>query len=983
MEHHLIKSIFSIREPTWVFKTGVQRAEYQDRQDLGFILHTGNNLTVRQVNPEFKKAIVLLLLPFDEAHSFLGTPRLEVTNEWREIIVNTNSVPFADTPYGNTSARLEFQVSCAGVTPLPIYHRGDNETKFFTDWTKYNSSFALVKNTHIQLLLPIRLRHLSKNLAYHSNVFESLNDMLDFFKSFINFLDSLLGFDGSSYTNQIPENRHFMTVTKSKWFYDAFQLRYLDLWIQQPTVDLLSEISGGYYYLMHQTFFDDNYFENYYHSGNILRKFYNILFEFQYFESVKPNDTTNTFSHFKFLETTERRLYNDFLSDKNIFSTTIPYSAEVIFLLILTQSAGTNALTEMHKGYRSTVNQDFVADMANTILLNKYCSEYSLIDYTSFFQRWGYTVNANRWSIYPAVAMLVDVVPAHVLPAARALLAHRVVYSSNFQLALNEDIAPLGLQGDLTLLLQPDKNYTGMHLFIKDGVNVIREKLLRQNVSSVQFKGLPIGIYTVEFRGKVVQQYIPSQQYVFVKEKQDPITFYFDIVDGSQVLNPVIYFFGYSNKPFGSLIVTFTQKQKTLKFKIYEYNPNVFQIPQDGEVYAAVQVTNENGTIYEKVIKELTDTVEDVINLDEGDVIKIYHNETKQKLRSQNTVIDLSSKENNWLVTTRGLVNLKLQNNPLIAIDLYAEAIFKDIFKRSLSFYLSEDKKQLLAAIRSLPARYRELYFGKYGVLFPQIINTITLLMKSKNVEALEGLTVQLENDDFVQQRTVRYGEVQFQNLPLGSYFVKFPREELRYLDVRPTVINVDNPEFITNIVFKKIHKIKLDDAFIKYTSSQNTTIEKLLISVVDGAAIITVVGITEIPDTADVNTYILVRSVRGFEKYNKIIGGANATVIANQSSMLEPGDVMEVYRSDAIDQLKQISVWVVTDYGIQRTPEENLKVKIEESANAIEENLAYISSAIFSLAEPDRAEYRRKYVDLLSCYGNETMSENKELYWV
>lgn len=938
------------------------------------------------MKPEFRKAIVLLLLPFDEGHSFLGTPRLEVSSEWRDITINIDSVPFADTPYGNTSASIEFQASCAGVSPLPVYQRGDNETKFFIEWTAHNSSFALAKNTHIQLLIPISLRPLSKNLAHHSNVFESLNDILDFFKSFIIFLDSLLGFDGSSYTNQIPENRHFMTVTKSKWFYDSFQLRYLDLWLQQPTVDLLSEISGGYYYLMHQTFLDDNYFENYYHSGNILRKFYNILFEFQYFENVKPNDTlSNTFSHFKFLEMTERHLYTDFLSDNNIFSTTVSYSAEVIFLLILTQSAGTNALTEMHKGYRSMINQAFTAEITNTILLNKYCSEYSLIDYTSFFERWGYSVTSNIWSVYPAVAMLVDVVPTHVLPAARALLAHRVIYSSNFQLVLNEDIAPLGVHGDLTLLLQPDINFMGLHVFIKDGNNVIREKMLRQKAMSVQFQNIPIGIYTVEFRGKVMQQYIPNQQYVFVKEKQEPISFYFESIDGSEVLDPLIHFFGYNNKPFASLTVTFTSKQKALKFKVSEYNPNIFQIPRDGEIYALVQVINENGKKYEKVIKELAENVENVVNLTEGDIIKVYHNETKERLRSQNAVIDFSSKENNWLVTTRGLVNLKLKNNPLIAIDLCAEAIFKDFLKRSLSFYLSEDKKQLLAAIRSLPARQSELYLGKYGVLFPQPINSVTLVMKSENVEALEGLTIQLENDDFVQQRTVRFGEVQFQNLPFGTYYVKFPREELRYLDVRPTLIFVDKSEFVKNVVFKKIRKIKLDDAFIKYTASINTTVEKLIIATVEGTAIISVVGITVVPNLTDVNTYILVRSARGFEKYNKIIGGANVTVNTNESSTLEPGDAMEVYSSDTIDQLTLASTWLVTDYGIQRTPEENIKEKIEDTANAIEENLAYLSNAIFSLAEPDRADYRTKYISLLSCNGNDTnyALENKALYWV
>ncbi|EUJ45955.1 hypothetical protein [Listeria riparia] len=48
------REIFSLEEPTWIFKSGMGRGKHHDRQDLGFILKENTKLKVRQVNVNFK-----------------------------------------------------------------------------------------------------------------------------------------------------------------------------------------------------------------------------------------------------------------------------------------------------------------------------------------------------------------------------------------------------------------------------------------------------------------------------------------------------------------------------------------------------------------------------------------------------------------------------------------------------------------------------------------------------------------------------------------------------------------------------------------------------------------------------------------------------------------------------------------------------------------------------------------------------------------
>ena len=81
----------------------------------------------------------------------------------------------------------------------------------------------------------------------------------------------------------------------------------------------------------------------------------------------------------------------------------------------------------------------------------------------------------NRVAGYPAVASLADIVSENELVRARQLIDPNYLINSNFELVTNEEIASLGLAGDLTIEILPSdlSNFEGLTVELKDGATII------------------------------------------------------------------------------------------------------------------------------------------------------------------------------------------------------------------------------------------------------------------------------------------------------------------------------------------------------------------------------------------------------------------------------------------------------------------------------------------------------------------------------
>lgn len=144
------KEITSLEEPTWVFKTGMSRAKYHDRQDLGVVLNAGATIKIRKSsNADGYKSLSLWLLANDRKLEKSVT----VTNDWQTVTTTSSVVPFINTPYGEKNAEIEYEIEGAS-TQLPIYDQKNSEAAFFSDWDASNAGFGLIKSDKFQLLIP-------------------------------------------------------------------------------------------------------------------------------------------------------------------------------------------------------------------------------------------------------------------------------------------------------------------------------------------------------------------------------------------------------------------------------------------------------------------------------------------------------------------------------------------------------------------------------------------------------------------------------------------------------------------------------------------------------------------------------------------------------------------------------------------------------------------------------------------------------------
>lgn len=196
------KEIFSIPEPTWIFNSGMSKGKNHDRQDLGFILSENTELRMRQTNAHFKNKLKLRLLGNDKKNE----KSIEVGSNWVSIRADEPLVPFIDTPYGEGSAQIEYEVvTSKEMKALPVYKYHGNETMFFSMWDTEDAEYALIQGVDFQLLMP----KLDKELVRNLKDFPSIDALIGYHHGIFALFNGIAGFDGSAPENQNGANRYF------------------------------------------------------------------------------------------------------------------------------------------------------------------------------------------------------------------------------------------------------------------------------------------------------------------------------------------------------------------------------------------------------------------------------------------------------------------------------------------------------------------------------------------------------------------------------------------------------------------------------------------------------------------------------------------------------------------------------------------------------------------------------------------------------
>ena len=708
------KEIFSIPEPTWIFNSGMSKGKNHDRQDLGFILSENTELRMRQTNAHFKNKLKLRLLGNDKKNE----KSIEVGSNWVSIRADEPLVPFIDTPYGEGSAQIEYEVvTSKEMKALPVYEYHGNETMFFSMWDTEDAEYALIQGVDFQLLVP----KLDKELVRNLKDFPSIDALIEYHHGIFALFNGIAGFDGSAPENQNGANRYFLKADDSgagaayyggDW--TANSEPTTDMWLKELSWATLHEIAHGY-----QAGFDgqDMY------TGEVSNNLFGV--QYQYEKYGKKADDIGWLFNLGKKEEVENKLYDKLIRDGDTYHD-VDVREQLILLTMFKQKAGNDSFTKIYQEYRKMANQSDFKDWEYTLpnLMNRIYSENSKQDFSAALKKRGlyldeFQAEKNRVAGYPAVASLADIVSENELVRARQLIDSNYLINSNFELVTNEEIASLGLVGDLTIEILPSdlSNFEGLKVELKDGATIIASQPVQQKMT---FKNIPNGVYHLEFSGEQMKYYLPSENYVYVKETQNHASLSLIKADISKLADEDLIFYGFSDQWSGSLRTNLNSREATLTLNI----PKPHYLFKD-ELYVKVTIKSQDGKIrYEKSIngdipERFTD---DHLLLEIGDSIEIYHAEARNRLKGPENLIDRGQNTNHWLVTEHGLKHLGLNNNPekdlMKKIEKLGNSLVKAEGIKPMAWERSMAKKQLWTAIQSLSPKDTEHYMSQYYVLF-------------------------------------------------------------------------------------------------------------------------------------------------------------------------------------------------------------------------------------------------------------------------
>lgn len=708
------QTITSLPEPTWIEHAGMSKGKYHDRQDLGFILRENTVLKVRQTNPNFTGKLTLRLLGYDSQMEKSVT----VGSNWTTVSADSPLVPFVDTPYGKTSATLEYEIEdTRAQKPLPIYTYKGDQTAFFKTWDQYDGNFALIKGKDFQLLIPKSDKEAVRKLTDYKN----LDELIDHYTEIFAFYNKMAGFDGSTPTNVNGQNRYFLKAdahgSGGAYYSDQWAAntsRSVKMWLTKLDWATLHEIAHGY-----QAGFDGVGM----YTGEVSNNLFGV--QYQYTKYGKKADQIGWLFNYGKKDAVENSLYKTLVTDKGGYAD-VDLRGKLILLTMLKQKAGDSSFTKMYQEYRQLANKPGFkkSDYPLPDLMNQVYSENSHQDFTPVLQRWGLSVNGsqqekNRAANYPAVASLADVVPQAQLTTARKLLDKNILINSNFEMVQNKDIAPLNLTGNLTLNLNTDdiQNLKGTTITLKDGAKVVASQPI--TAKTITFKKVPNGIYTLAFSGKAMQQYMPNKNYVYVKEANNNTALTLKNVSVSSLTNQELDFLGVNDNKFATLKTNLNQHQATLA--ITNTTPHSYY---KGQKYAQITVKDSNNkTTFTKTIEGTGVTKgNETFALNPGDTLEIYHAETKNRLTSTDNIVDKTNNMNKWTVTKFGLKNNALNNDPqqilINKISSQCSQLMNQQDQQNIPLAQSPVKKALLADINLLDEPYQSTYKQMYALLF-------------------------------------------------------------------------------------------------------------------------------------------------------------------------------------------------------------------------------------------------------------------------
>ncbi len=699
------KEIYILENPTWLRKTGLSKGLGHDKQDLGIILPANAQLTIKQVNPNFKGDLTIRLLNDDNKHE------TSKTFNQSAITISTpySSVPFVNTVYGGSEKpKIEYKVT-GNVQTLPIYKKGQNEQVFFNQWDKTGAPFALVIDDYFQLLVP------QKDKAYMKNMkdFSSIDELILYYHDIFEYYNNLAGlsFNANIQTNKNVPNKYFIKADKSgagAGYYGGNHTAetsnsVASFWLSKCW-GALHEIGHGYQ--------DD------FNRGEVWNNIYAHSFQ-------KKDPNLNIFKNgwlynYGKKDSVDNKVNKLWHQDKAKFDTW--GLREKLYGYVLLKDKATDAgFTHFNQEYRKLANTPGfnTSDYKQFDLISKYYGEISKLDFTPVIESFGGTMTEwqkeeNRYKNYKPVAPLNEVVPDNQVSKIQQLLNLETPLS----LVTTDELAKTGLKGNVTLNFKIDdfNQIKNQNLYIMNGEKQVKKITITNQ--TISLGELPVGIYTIYSTNGHNKSYKIDNHYLRVKEANNNLTLNYKLRTKSNLVNQEIDFLGLGDGLFATAKVDLESEK--LNINVFKKSPHSY-FPN--EEYVKIEILDKNNNVtYQKSITGTNAVLENSIQtLKEGYKIRLYHCEpSRLKIKDNKTALT-KNKINTLVVTSQGLKNEKLNQdlNKELAekIDSFADKIYSE--KLMTKSDCAEAKIEIKLAIDALAEPLKSEMLKKHKELLP------------------------------------------------------------------------------------------------------------------------------------------------------------------------------------------------------------------------------------------------------------------------
>lgn len=656
-----------------IASVGVSRGRGMERESLGLAVAAGAVIEARVANGVGNVDLSLMTddhtTDVEHGNGYQpGATRLPADGTWLAITAVADSAVFARTRQWATVPRIEYKVVSGDAFEMPSHRLGDSHSQFVSTWQTSGSPFAVIIDHSFTMLLPRTDLPDVADMAWSD--FADLNEVIAFYRNLTSTYDRWLGLSAS---DPSPLHRNvaqapFMRPDKTGWGlayysggnYIGTNIGSVRYYLEGPASWLiLHEVGHGY----------DGMMTTASGPGDIqLGEVWNNVYGYQYQTLVNGRTDSNWLNGSSKAADQKRRDDNRRNSGGTVQFNSLGHQDKLDFVARIADLTGTTGFSDFNRRLRElAADTDFSGWAARKDLIAEHWGGAQGHNLSPWFDAHSLPLGAATQETLYDVSQLPIALPLSDLFAdaahARAAAAELDLDSPG-ALVSSTQAASLASSGIVRVtadtLLPAD--IEGRLVSAWRGGAEVATAPFRDGVA--EFRGLPLGAYTLRFPLSAATGVVPERQWVAARQSSAAATVtvaYPAAATAASLSGSRLTLLGLGNNAFAS--VDHDPAASTITITDTLAAPHSYFNDQ----YARISVAATGGTLFDRSFigdRGRSAPATTTVAAAPGTTITVAHREPSRIVESDGATgsprpsLDATEPTTTWLVTELGLVKM-------------------------------------------------------------------------------------------------------------------------------------------------------------------------------------------------------------------------------------------------------------------------------------------------------------------------------------